>query len=335
MSKRPGPLPFNDILDLIDELPDGPAAGSCRSLTDSAGDTGPLKLSALAPGGMLAGTAQWLAGWQGREPALLRRPVVAVFAASHAEAAMAASADSIAGIEALIAAAQQQTALVCRLCDRWGLGLRVFELAPELPVRDFTRDASMEEADCAATIAYGMEATAGGADLLVIRAAAAGHAGAVAAMAAALLGQGTSGGALSDIAEAALACHGARLDAPLEILRRMGGRETAALTGAILAARMQQVPVILDGSGALCAALLLDRLRPGAASHCRIAADDGHPDFDRLRAALQLPVMLAGCHIEADGSAGAIAASLVQVAADMYTAHLQTAQTPGGAEPAN
>jgi nicotinate-nucleotide--dimethylbenzimidazole phosphoribosyltransferase len=182
--------------------------------------------------------------------------------------------EDIASIEALVAAAQQQTALVCRLCDRFGLGLRVFELAPELPVRDFTNDAAMEEADCAATIAYGMEATAGGADLLAVRTAAAGHGAAVAAMAACLLGP-REDGPLTTLARSALGRHSGHADAPLEVLRRMGGRETAAAAGAIIAARMQQVPVILDGSGALCAAMLLKRLRPGAADHVRADAAGG------------------------------------------------------------
>ncbi len=314
MNKRPGPLPFNDILDLIDELPDGTERSSCSG--PSAAVSADQRQQAPAEAGMMASTAAWLARWQGRDKPLLRRPVLAVFAAAHAPVAVAASGEDIASIEALVAAAQQQTALVCRLCDRFGLGLRVFELAPELPVRDFTIDDAMEEADCAATIAYGMEATAGGADLLAVRAAAAGHGAAVAAMAACLLGPRESG-LLSTLARSAFDRHSGHADAPLEVLRRMGGRETAAAAGAIIAARMQQVPVILDGSGAIAAALLLERLRPGAAGHCMVAADDGHPDHARLFAALGRPVLLAGCHPEVDGSVGALAAALVQVAAEM------------------
>lgn len=310
MNKRPGPLPFNDILDLIDELPDGPQHAGCGQ---------PSGLAMPRPDGMLAQLAAWLATWQGRDLALVRRPVVAVFAASHAEPARMACGDTIQQIEELVAAAQDQTALVCRLCDLHGLGLRVFELAPEIPVRDFTAEAAMEEADCAATIAYGMEATAGGSDLLVVRTVAAGHAAAVAALAAGLLGERTVG-PLAGIAHDAMACHGRREAAPLELLRRTGGRELSAVTGAILAARLQQVPVLLDGAGAVAAAVLLDRLRPGAAAHCVIAADDGHPDFDRLADASGRPVLLGGRHGEIDGSTGALAASLLQDAASVAAA---------------
>ena len=311
MTRRPGPLPFNDILDLIDELPPVPARSTCHSTgADGAGFDPGMPVA----DGMLASLADWMADWQGRGKAMVRRPVVAVFAASHAEAAVAASGEQLASVQALVEASQQQTALVCRLCDRFGLGLRVFELAPEMPVRDFTAQASMEEADCAATIAYGMEATAGGADLLVVRALAAGHGASVAAMAAGLLGARKEGD-LAEVAAKALSLHDGHMDAPLEILRRMGGRENAALAGAIIAARMQQVPVILDGSGAVAAAVLLERLRPGAAAHCMVAADDGHPDFQRLSAVLDRPVLLGGRYMETDGSAGALAASLAQAAA--------------------
>ncbi len=43
--------------------------------------------------------------------------------------------------------------------------------------------------------------------------------------------------------EKAVALHGPHLADPLEVLRRLAGREIAAMAGAILAARMQKVPL--------------------------------------------------------------------------------------------
>ena len=310
MIDRPSPFPFNDILALIDELPPVPSGNSCGEASTHDG-------SLPVPGGAMAGYASWLVQWQDSTSPRLRRPVVAVFAASHAEPAVSACGDSIARVENVVTASQARTALVCRVCDRQGLGLRVFELAPEIPVPDFASVAAMEEADCAATMAYGMEATAGGADLLVLRACAAGHAASVAAMAALLLGPAEGDDAVTSLAARAEVLHRAHKSAPLEILRRVGGRENAALAGAILAARLQRVPVILDGSGAVAVAVLLDRLRPGTAAHCLIAASDGHPDFDRLQAASGLPAVLAGCHLEGDGTTGALAAAMIQTAVEL------------------
>ncbi len=54
---------------------------------------------------------------------------------------------------------------------------------------------------------------------------------------------------------------------PLEALRQLGGREIAALAGAILAARSQSIPVILGGFGPAMAASVLHRLDPRTIEH--------------------------------------------------------------------
>ena len=83
-----------------------------------------------------------------------------------------------------------------------------------------------------------------------------------------------------------LALHGAHLKDPLEILRRFGGREFAAIAGAILAARMEKVPVVLDGFSATAAAAILHRANPAALDHCllsHVPAEPGHRKaIDRL-----------------------------------------------------
>ena len=118
----------------------------------------------------------------------------------------------------------------------------------------------MDEADCAATMAYGMEAIAGGADLLCIGEMGIGNTTIAAAICHALyggeaedwVGPGTGVDAeglkrKADAVARAVALHKAHLDDPLEVLRRLGGRELAAMAGAILAARHNRVPVLIDG----------------------------------------------------------------------------------------
>ena len=66
-----------------------------------------------------------------------------------------------------------------------------------------------------------------------------------------------------------VALHGQPAKDPLEVLRRVGGREIAAIAGAILAARAEKVPVILDGYVATAAAAVLHATRtPAALDHC-------------------------------------------------------------------
>ena len=127
-------------------------------------------------------------------------------------------------------------------------------------------------------MAFGMEAVAGGVDLLAIGDIGVGGSTAAAAIFAALYGGSgadwTGPGSGADAAMIArkaavidrgLALHGAHLKDPLEVLRRFGGREFAAIAGAILAARMEKVPVVLDGFAATAAAAILHRANPGRA----------------------------------------------------------------------
>ncbi len=95
---------------------------------------------------------------------------------------------------------------------------------------------------------------------------------------------------------------------PLEILRRLGGREIAAVAGAILAARIERVPVILDGYVVCAAAAVVDALDPTALDHCiagHRSAEGAHQAvLDRLgkRPLLDLGLRLG----EATGAALAV-----------------------------
>src|SRR5262249_12539256 len=56
---------------------------------------------------------------------------------------------------------------------------------------------------------------------------------------------------------AAVQRHKEHLASPLEVLRRLGGREIAAIAGAIVAARRNRIPVVLDGYVVCAAAAIL------------------------------------------------------------------------------
>ena len=305
MNQNPSLLPFDDIRALLDELPDFDVKVADVCATQAA-----------HPTGNIAEIGRWMAGWQANARPNIRRPVVALFAASHAVAANLDNGLQISQVTELVEEVQARSGPVAKACRRAELGLKVFELALELPVEDFSVAATMAETDCAATIAYGMEATTDGCDLLVVRGVAAGGQASTTAITAALLGEDNfldqrRNPAEIDIVGKAVATHKSHFRSPLELLRRLGGREAAAIAGAIMAARLQRVPVILDGSQAVCVALLLERLRQGIADHCMVSCHDMHPDSARLCKALDRPVVLSGRYAEHDGTPGALAASVV------------------------
>jgi nicotinate-nucleotide--dimethylbenzimidazole phosphoribosyltransferase len=96
-----------------------------------------------------------------------------------------------------------------------------------------------------------------------------------------------------DVIHGALAWHGARLAAPNEVLRRLGGFEIAALAGAYLACTQLGLPVLVDGFIASVAALLAARLCPGAAKWFLFAHASAEPGHRRVLEAFNARPLLA------------------------------------------
>jgi nicotinate-nucleotide--dimethylbenzimidazole phosphoribosyltransferase len=108
--------------------------------------------------------------------------------------------------------------------------------------------------------------------------------------------------------DAGLALHGAALADPLEALRRVGGRELAAIAGAVLRARELRIPVVLDGFVATAAAAVWAKAQKRGLDHCvagHCSAEAGHRALlERL--ALK-PILDLGMRLgEASGAAVAI-----------------------------
>src|SRR5690606_22497997 len=83
----------------------------------------------------------------------------------------------------------------------------------------------------------------------------------------------------ADAVDRALALHAGALDHPLSVLARLGGREICAMLGALLAARHQKVPVIVDGYVATTAAAIAHAVNPAAINHClfaHVSAESAH-----------------------------------------------------------
>ena len=304
-------LPFDDFRALIKALPGPDEAARARAAARSA------TLSAQGPAlGRLGEIAGWLAAWTGRDPQVLR-PLVALFAGTHGGVD-----GSRQETQAMVEHAAAGGAMVCQLCAANDLGLKVFDLALHLPVGDIAVEPALDERGCAATMAFGMEAIAGGVDLVCVGAIGVGGERSAAALMAAL-----HGGAPSDWTDArtagsvgqALATHAGHLKDPLEALRRLGGRELAAIAGAILAARMEKVPVILDGYASLAAAAVLKAAEPSALEHCLLGHVSAAPGMARAADALGLKPLVDLALGDGEGAGAALAAGIVRNAALVHS----------------
>ncbi len=327
MTQTPTAQPFDDIRALIAAMP-GPdqAAIAAVRARDAVLTKPPGSL------GRLESIAEWLAAWQGRSPPKVERPLVAVFAGNHGVVAKGVSAYPASVTRQMVENFAAGGAAINQLCATFDLSLKVFDLALELPTGDITEAAALEESACAATMAYGMEAIAGGIDLLALGEMGIGNTTIAAAIYTALFGGPASrwtgrGTGVDDqglarkaaAIEAAMARHEGHLADPLEVLRRVGGREIAAMAGAILAARTQRVPVILDGYVVTAAASVLHALDARALDHCLAAhcsAEGAHGEvLKRLGLA---PLLDLGMRL-GEGSGAALACGIVKAAARCHS----------------
>ncbi|TPW31289.1 nicotinate-nucleotide--dimethylbenzimidazole phosphoribosyltransferase [Pararhizobium mangrovi] len=319
-------LPFDDFRELLRTLP-GPheqaeAAVRAREST-----------LIKPPGalGRLEEISAWLAAWSGHAPAVTR-PLVAVFAGNHGVARKGVSPFPADVTQQMVANFAAGGAAINQICVANDLGLKVFDLALELPTGDITEEAALGERDCAATMAFGMESIAGGTDLLCI-----GEMGIANTTVAAAICHGLFGGSARDwvgpgtgatgeglerkiaAVEAAVACHRAHLNDPLEVLRRLGGREIAAMAGAILAARTQRIPVVLDGYVTTAAAAVLFAANEHALDHCLVGHVSAEPGHRRLLEKLgKTPLLELGMRL-GEGTGAALAAGIVKAAAACHT----------------
>lgn len=234
--------------------------------------------------GKLADATAWLAAWQKRYPPRIESPTLAIFAGAHGLANHGVSLSSTSSTREKIEGLRSGQAPLALIAAQGGLNLRIFELALEQPTPNIAEQAAMTEKECAATIAFGFEALEGSPDLIGLGVFGAGIGTAAAALACALYGGAPEYwvrpgpqipadmvGQRVQLVSDALKVHRGHLSDPLEALRCLGGRELAACVGTILAARLQGIPVLLDGFATTVAAGVVHAINPLAIDHVRAA----------------------------------------------------------------
>ena len=221
----------------------------------------------------------WYAAWRGEGRPRIEKPQVAIFAGNHGVTARGVSAFPVEVTVQMVANFQQGGAAINQLARNAGASMSVHALDLDRPTGDFTETVAMSEADCVRALKTGWDAVDPKADLLVVGEMGIGNTTSAAAMAHALFGglaadwvgrgTGVDDAGLKikeEVCAAGVALHGGK--APLAILASLGGREVAAMAGAIARARVLRIPVILDGFICCVAAACLEKAVPGALDHC-------------------------------------------------------------------
>ncbi|KFG91008.1 Nicotinate-nucleotide--dimethylbenzimidazole phosphoribosyltransferase [Sphingobium herbicidovorans NBRC 16415] len=299
-----------------DEQAIAAAAARQAMLTKPAGSLGRLEEIAL-----------FMAGWQRQERPRADRIRAAIFAGNHGVAARGVSAYPAAVTAQMVANFRGGGAAINALAAACGAELSIVPLELDRPTADICQAPAMSEADCLAALNAGAAVVDADCDLLIVGEMGIGNSTPAAALCAQSFGgqpqdwigrgTGVDEAGLARKADAvarALHRHASHCTNAFETLRRLGGREIAAMAGAVLAARLMRVPVLLDGfiCGAAVAGLARDN--PAITDHCiagHVSAEAGHARLLHafgLTALLQLDMRLG------EGSGAAVAAQIVRSA---------------------
>lgn len=273
--------------------------------------------------GRLEDLAIWYAGWRGNPRPTLENPQVIIFAGNHGVCAQGVSAFPPEVTVQMVANFQHGGAAINQLSKAFGARMDVHALDLDTPTADFTVAPAMIEAECVSALQTGWNAVDPDADLLVTGEMGIGNTTSAAAVAAAVLGgeaadwtgrgTGVDDAGLArktDVVAKGLALHAT--DDPLEALRCLGGRELAAMAGAIAAARHYRIPVILDGFICSAAAAVLAKAAEGALDHTvagHLSAEGAHARL--LQAIGKDPLLSLGLRL-GEGSGAALAIGVLK-----------------------
>jgi len=277
--------------------------------------------------GRLEDLAIWYAGWRGEARPEITAPQVIVFAGNHGVTAQGVSAFPPEVTAQMVANFQQGGAAINQLARAAGARMDVLALELDRPTADFTQSPAMDEGECLAALQTGWQAVAPQSDLLVVGEMGIGNTTAAAAICTALYGgaaadwtgrgTGVDDGGLqlkTRVVAEGVSRQSAGARDGLDILARLGGREIAAMAGAIAAARALRIPVILDGFICGSAAACLQSAAPGALDH----AVAGHQSDEAAHAALlqrlgKAPLLSLGLRL-GEGSGAALAINILKSA---------------------
>lgn len=275
--------------------------------------------------GRLEDVALWYASWRGEAVPQISAPQVIIFAGNHGVTAQGVSAFPAEVTAQMVMNFEHGGAAINQLAKTFGAALNVHALDLDRPTADFTEGPAMTEAEVVTALQTGWNAVDANADVLVTGEMGIGNTTSAAAIGAALLGgaaadwtgrgTGVDDAGLANktrVLEQGLAANAGRDG--LEVLRTLGGRELAAMVGAIVRARFEQIPVILDGFICSAAAACLEKEEAGALDHCvagHLSAEGAH---DKLLAGIgKEPLLSLGLRL-GEGSGAALALGVLKAA---------------------
>ncbi len=275
--------------------------------------------------GRLEEIAIWYAGWRGQAKPVLEAPQVIVFAGNHGITAQGVSAFPAEVTEQMVLNFQHGGAAINQLSQVAGAMMSVHALDLDTFTADFTQSPAMTEDELCAALQTGWDAVSPDAGALVVGEMGIGNTTPAAALCHALFGgeaadwtgrgTGVDDTGLANktrVVAEGVARH--QCEDGLDALKCLGGRELAAMAGAIARARDAHIPVILDGFICCAAAACLEKAQPGALDHTlagHLSPESGHEAL--LKSLDKEPLLSLNMRL-GEGSGGALALNILKAA---------------------
>lgn len=280
--------------------------------------------------GRLEELAIFMAGWQGNPRPRIERAQALVFAGNHGITAQGVNPYPPEVTAQMVQNFQAGGAAINQLCRLAGADLSIVALDLDRPTADFTRGMALEMDDLVASIQTGKNAVDPEADVIVLGEMGIGNSTVAAALAAATFGGkaedwvGPGTGADAETMQRKIAAvnkglarhKGAATAA--SILGSYGGREQAAICGAVIRARELGIPVILDGFICSAAAGVLLVNDSDALDHCLIGHESAEPGHRRLIAVMKKQPVVGLDMRLGEGSGAAVALLILRAALECH-----------------
>lgn len=316
---------FSDLQDFAQKLANLPAAdiqAREAALARQAQLTKP-------PGslGRLEELAVFLAGWSSDGRPRAEKAKTVIFAGNHGVTAQGVSPYPPEVTAQMVGNFQNGGAAINTITSSVGASLDVVQLDLDRPTGDISTGPALTESELLQALNRGVDAVGSDIDLLAVGEMGIGNTTIAAALSASCFGGSGRdwagpGTGLDDqginqkaqVIERALELHKGAPDAATR-LALLGGRELAAIAGAVVAARHQRLPVILDGyvASAAVAPIFVDN--PDVVAHCVAGHASAEPAHTKLLGKLNLtPLLDLGMRL-GEGTGATLAVSILRAAA--------------------
>jgi len=277
--------------------------------------------------GRLEDIAIFFAGWQGKARPRIASARAAIFAGNHGVTVHGVSAFPASVTAQMVGNFKAGGAAINALAGAAGMELKIVALDLDRPTADFTVAPAMSESECLDALNAGADAVVDDLDLLAVGEMGIGNSTAAAALCARSFGGGAAPwvgpgtgvdrdgiARKTEVVARAIAFHADAPYSAFETLRRVGGREIAAIAGAVVRARQLGVPVVLDGFISCSAVAPLAADNVAITDHCIAGHCSAEPGHAGLLEKLGLSPLLALGMRLGEGSGAAVATGVIRAA---------------------